>query len=84
MFHISILKRYVHDVSHVIQVEPEGEFQVGPEHILDRRELLLQNHTVRQAKVLWKHLSPEEATWEMEGNMQEAYLRLFQDAHIDE
>ena len=35
VFHISILKRYVHYVSHVIdwnviQVEPEGKFQVGP------------------------------------------------------
>ena len=37
VFHISILKIYIHDVSHVIdwnviQVEPEGEFQdgVGP------------------------------------------------------
>ena len=46
VFHVSILKRYVHDVSHVInwnviQVEPKGDFQVGPDHILDRRELLL-------------------------------------------
>ena len=42
VFHVNILKRYVHDVSHVIdwnviQVEPEGEFQVGSEQILDRR-----------------------------------------------
>ena len=44
--HISILKRYIHDVSHVIdwnviRVEPEGEFQVVLECILDRRELFL-------------------------------------------
>ena len=42
VFHISILKIYVHDVSHMIewnliQVELEEEFQVGPEHILYRR-----------------------------------------------
>ena len=41
VFHVSILNRYVHDVSrvidwNVIQVEPEGEFQVGSEHILER------------------------------------------------
>ena len=46
VFHISILKICVHDFSHVIywngiQVEPKGEFQVGPEQFLDRRELLL-------------------------------------------
>ena len=79
---VSLLKRYVHDVSHVIewneiQVEPEGEFQIGPEHILDRRELLLRNHTIGQMKVQWKHLSPEEDNWELESNIQEAYPILF-------
>ena len=65
-------------------MEPKGEFQVEPERILDRRELLLQNHTIRQVKVQWKHLSPEEATWELESNMQEAHLDLFQEAEMEE
>ena len=70
VFHVSILKRYVHDVSHmidwnVIQVEPEGEFQLGVEHILYKRELLLRYHTIVQVKVQRKHLSPEEANWEL-------------------
>jgi hypothetical protein len=44
VFHVSLLKKYVCDATHVvdwdvIQVEPEGEFQVELEHILDRREL---------------------------------------------
>ena len=74
----------MHDVSHVInwnviQGDPEGEFQVGSEHNLDRRELFLWNHTIGQVKVQCKHLSPEEATWEMEINMQEEYLDLFQE-----
>ena len=89
VFHIFILKIYVHNVSHVIdwnviQVEPEGEFQVGSEHILDRRELLLWNRTIEQVKVQWKHLSPKEATWELESNMQEAYPDLFQEDVIEE
>ena len=72
------MKTYVHDVSHVIdwnviQVEPEGEFQMGPECILGRKELLLRNHTIRQIKVQWKYLSPEEAAWELESNVQDAY-----------
>ena len=46
VFHVSILKKYVHDATHVIDwnvihVEPEGEFQVEPEHVLNKRELLL-------------------------------------------
>lgn len=71
VFHVSLLKKYVHDATHVIdwtniQVEPEGEFQVGPEGIIDRREHVLRNQAIRQVKVQWKHLSPPKATWEME------------------
>jgi len=82
-FHVSLLKRYVHNATHVvdrnvIQVEPEGEFQVEPEYIIDRRELTLWNRTIGQVKLQWKHLSPEEATWELEGHMREAYPILFQ------
>ena len=89
VFHVSILKRYVHDVSHVIdwiviEVEREGEFQMGPEHVLDRRELLLRNRTIRKVKVQWKHLSLEEATWELKSIMQEAYPNLFQEDDMHE
>ena len=42
VFHVSLLKKYVHDPNHVInwdviQVEPEGEFQIEPMRILDRK-----------------------------------------------
>ena len=38
--HVSLLKKYVHDPTHMIggnlvQVEPKGKFQVQPLHILD-------------------------------------------------
>ena len=46
--------------------------------ILDKREILLQNHTIGQVKVQSKHLSPEEATWELESHMRETYPILFQ------
>ena len=55
-----------------------------PEHILDQRELLLQNHVIRKVKVQWKHLSLKEATWDMESNMQEAYPDLFQEAEMED
>ena len=62
VFHVSILKIYIHNNSHVIdwnviQVEPEGEFQVGLERSINRRELLLRNRTIGQVKLQWKHLS---------------------------
>ena len=67
VFHISVLKKYVHDATHVInwndvQVEPKGDFLVEPDCILERREILLRNRTIGQVMVQWKHLSPEEAT----------------------
>ena len=48
VFHVSFLKRYVHDPNHVInwdviQVEPEGEFQIDLICILDRKVTMLRN-----------------------------------------
>ena len=38
----------------------------------------LQNRTIGQVKVQWKHLSPEEATWELEIYKRDAYPIPFQ------
>ena len=48
VFCVSLLKRYVHDSNHVvnwdvIQVGPEGEFQIDPIRILDRKVTMLPN-----------------------------------------
>jgi hypothetical protein len=45
VFHVSFLKKYVHDPNHVIdwhliQVESEGNFQVRPMCILDRKVMI--------------------------------------------
>ena len=68
VFHVSILKKYVHDTTHVIdwnviQVELEGDFSVEPYCILEKRDISLQNYSIGQVKVQWKHLGPDEATW---------------------
>ena len=56
VFHVSLLKRYIHDASHVvdwnvIQVEPEGEFLPEPLQILEREEIELRNRTLARVKV---------------------------------
>jgi hypothetical protein len=84
VFHVSLLKRYIHDPTHIIdwnmvQVEPEGEFQVEPLCILDRKETILRNRAIAQVKVQWKHFSPEEATWELEEDMLKYYPTLFRE-----
>ena len=81
-FHIYVLNKYVHDAIHVInwngvQVEPEGYFLVELDCILKWRDITLRNCTNGQVKMQWKHLSPEESTWELESNMREAYQILF-------
>ena len=73
----------MHDTTHiidwnVIQVEPKGEFETEHFHILHRKERMLQNRAIVQIKVQWKHFSSEEATWEMEDKMREAYPSMFQ------
>ena len=46
VFHVSLLKKYVHDPNHVInwdviQVEPEGEFQTETLRILNKKVTVL-------------------------------------------
>jgi hypothetical protein len=61
----------------VIRVEPEGEFQLEPQCILERKETLLWNRVVVQVKVQWKHFGVDEATWELDDAMRMAYPFLF-------
>ena len=84
VFHISILKKYVHDATHVIDwnvilIEPEGDFSMEPNCILNRRKFFLWNRTIGKVKVQWKHLRPDEAIWELESHMWEAYPILLQE-----
>ena len=39
------------------------------------------NRTIAQVKVQWKHFGPDEATWEMEDAMRQAYPILFTSVH---
>ena len=82
VFHVSLLKKYVHDPNHVIncdviQVEPKGEFKIEPMHILDRKVTMLRNRAIGKVKVQWEHYGPEEATWELEYAMRLAHPFLF-------
>ena len=65
-------------------MELEGYFMVEPDYILERREITLRNRTIGKVKVQWKHLSPEQANWEFEIHMWDAYPILFQGNSKDE
>jgi hypothetical protein len=58
VFHVSLLKKYIPDVNHVIdwnviQVEQEGFLQVHPVCILDRKRKQLRNRSIGLVNVQW-------------------------------
>eukprot|EP00253_Pinus_taeda_P002882 PITA_02882 len=82
VFNVSLLKKYVNDVDHVIdwyvlKVEPDGELQLEPQCIFQKKVLMLWNQAIKQVKVQWKHFGPDEATCEMVDQMQAMYPSLF-------
>ncbi|KAM1400064.1 hypothetical protein ACFX2F_027393 [Malus domestica] len=84
VFHVSMLRHYVSDPSHVIHPQPleinlDLTYDEKPVTLLDWNDKELRNKTVRLVKVLWRNHSVEEATWETEDRMREMYPRLFYD-----
>uniref|UniRef100_A0A2N9IE13 Integrase catalytic domain-containing protein n=1 Tax=Fagus sylvatica TaxID=28930 RepID=A0A2N9IE13_FAGSY len=83
VFHISMLRRYVSDPSHILSYEPlqvqeDLSYEEMPMEILDRKDQVLRNKTIRLVKVLWRNHSAGEASWEREDEMQSKYPHLFQ------
>ena len=84
VFHVSILRRYTPDPTHVvdwgeIEVDTDGTFEEGPVCILDSRDQVLRRKTVRLVRVLWQHRGVKESTWEHEDTMRATYPFLFRD-----
>ncbi|KAL0540156.1 hypothetical protein IC582_024386 [Cucumis melo] len=82
VFHVSILRKYIPDPSHVLQDQPvelkeDLSYVEEPVQILDRKEQVLRNKTIPLIKVLWRHHGAEEATWEPEYQMKKSYPILF-------
>ena len=88
VFHVSMLKKYLHDSSHVLSyesldVDPKLTYEERPVKILDRKDKVLRNKVVPLvkvvllAKVLWRNQTVEEATWETETNMRKKYPKFF-------
>jgi hypothetical protein len=83
VFHVSLLKKYVHDPNHVIdwcliQVDTEGYFQVQLVRVLERKVKMLQNRVIELVKVHWTCYGLEDANWEHEDSMQTEYPYIFE------
>jgi hypothetical protein len=82
VFHVSVLRHYISDPTHVIdmsslQVSDEGVFTAKLIRILDHRIRHLQRQIVDQVKVQWDNYSPHSATWEDAYDMRQQFPFLF-------
>jgi hypothetical protein len=67
VFHVSMLRKYLSDPSHVLEVQlvelrEDMSYEVQPEEIMDRQVRKLRSKDITSVKVKWKGHSREEAT----------------------
>ena len=79
---MSQLRKYIHDPSHVVelddvQVKENLTYETLPLRIEDRRNKQLRGKEIPLVKVIWGGTSGEDATWELESQMRAAYPSLF-------
>ena len=82
VFHVSQLRKYVSDPSHVLEVQglelsDDLSYQEVPVQIFDYRIKKLRNREILLVKVLWRSQRIEEATWEVEAEIRERFPDLF-------
>ncbi|TYK03209.1 pol protein [Cucumis melo var. makuwa] len=84
VFHVSMLRKYVPDPSHVVDYEPleideNLSYTEQPVEVLARQVKMLRNREIPLVKVLWRNHRMEEATWEREDDMRSRYPELFEE-----
>ncbi|KAG8499167.1 hypothetical protein CXB51_005608 [Gossypium anomalum] len=82
VFHVSMLRRYRSDPSHVIsqtevEIQSDMTYSEEPVKILAREVKRLRNKSIVLVKVLWNRHGVDEATWEPEEAMRKQYPNLF-------
>ena len=82
VFHVSMLKKYGPNSSHVLDFEPmDLQLDLSYEErlvaILDTKESVLRRRTVQLVKVLWKHHDQREATWEIKEEVRKKHPQVF-------
>ncbi|KAA0059773.1 pol protein [Cucumis melo var. makuwa] len=84
VFHVSMLRKYVSDPSHVVDYEPleideNLSYTEQPVEVLARKVKMLRNREIPLVKVLWRNHKVEEAIWERQDGMRARYLELFEE-----
>jgi hypothetical protein len=81
VFHVYVLRHYVSDPTHVIdmislQVSKEGALTTEPIRIMDHRIRQIRCAKINQVKVQWDNYSPYSGTWEDAYDMHQHFLVL--------
>ncbi|KAA0054669.1 pol protein [Cucumis melo var. makuwa] len=84
VFHVSMLRKYVLDPSHVVDYEPleideNLSYTKQPVEVLAREVKMLRNREIPLVKVLWQNHRVEDATWEREDDIRSRYPELFEE-----
>ena len=82
VFHISMLKKYVLDLSHILEalsfeLNEDLSFKVQPVGIVDQEIKELRNTAILMVKVLWRSDTIEKMTWETEAFIRKYHSYLF-------
>ncbi|XP_016168951.1 uncharacterized protein LOC107611554 [Arachis ipaensis] len=82
VFHVSQLRKYQHDPSHVLQQEDvtlkdDLTFELPAIEIVDRSTKQLRSKTIRLVKVAWGSGNSRDYTWEKEADMRQKLPDLF-------
>ena len=83
VFHVSMLRRYSGDPSHVLdystfRLDDDLTFDVEPVAILGRQVRKLRSKDIASVKVQWRGRPVEKATWETEREIRNIYPHLFE------
>ncbi|XP_073311036.1 uncharacterized protein [Primulina huaijiensis] len=87
VFHVSQLRRYISDPSHILEAGPllvegnlneELKYEEIPIRIVDNKDQVLRQRTIPYVKVQWSNHTEREATWELEEKMRDQYPYLFE------
>jgi hypothetical protein len=82
VFHVSQLKKCLQVKDQVadiegLQLEPDATISEYPVRILDQKDRVTRNKTIKWYKVQWSQLSEEEATWETEEYLENNFPDFF-------
>jgi hypothetical protein len=89
IFHVSQLKRCLKvpqdvdiGIEEIESLQPDLTYPEHPVKILDTKERVTRNKTIKLYKVQWSNHSEEEATWETEDYLQKNFPKVLRTASL--